>query len=198
MNKTELLALLKNRGFSAQIVSAFEKVKREEFIPEHTMLYAYDDIAIPLEPGTTISQPSTIAFMLTLLNPQDKQKVLEIGSGTGYVLALLSELCPNSEMYGIEINKRFAVVSRKRLASKKNIHIIHRSGANGLPEKTPYDRILVSAAFSSMPYKLLSQLTDNGILVAPVQDKIVCIEKSGATYKETSYQGFAFVPLIEE
>src|SRR3989344_4200873 len=108
MNKTELIEFLKKKGFSEKIVSAFQTVKREDFIPEHSNLYAYEDIAVPLEPGTTISQPSTIAFMLTLLNPQDNQKILEIGSGTGYVLALLSNICPASEIYGLEINKKFA------------------------------------------------------------------------------------------
>ncbi|MEK6855990.1 MAG: protein-L-isoaspartate O-methyltransferase [Nanoarchaeota archaeon] len=198
MNKTELLDFLRKKGFSDKIISAFEKIKRELFIPEHTFLYAYDDMAIPLEPGTTLSQPSTIAFMLTLLNPQDGQKILEIGSGTGYLLSLISELCPKSEIYGLEINRKFAVSSRKILGENNKVHIINRNGNNGLPEKAEFDRIIISAALKTKPHKFLSQLSENGILVAPVGNDILCIEKQGNLFKEQSFAGFSFVPLIED
>jgi len=198
MNRTELLEFLKTKGFSDKIIEAFSVVKREEFIPEHALLYAYEDMAIPLEPGTSISQPSTIAFMLTLLNPQDNQKILEIGSGTGYVLALLDAFTKKSEIYGIELNKNFAIKSKDTLQNRDNIRVIFKNGTNGLPEQAPFDRIIMSAACKSVPYSLLSQLSENGILVAPVGDKIVCIEKLGSSFKESSYQGYTFVPMREE
>lgn len=198
MNKLELVEFLRKKGFAENIISAIGNIEREKFIPEHTHPYAYDDMILPIEPGTTLSRPSTTAFILTLLNLKDNQKILEIGSGTGYLLALISELCPNSEVYGIEINKKFAVSSKKTLENNRHIHILNKNGLGGIPELAPFDKIVVSASFKNKPYKLISQLTDSGTLVSPVNDEIICIEKSGTEFKETAYSGFSFVSMLEE
>ena len=92
MNKTQLLNSLKQKGFSQQILNAFESVKREDFIPQELKSNAYEDIPLPIGKGQTISQPYTIAIMLSLLDLKKSQKVLEIGSGCGYVLALISKI----------------------------------------------------------------------------------------------------------
>src|SRR3989344_5781941 len=98
MNKSQLINSLKQEGFSKEILNAFDKVPRENFIPDEIREEAYEDIALALENGATISQPYTIAFMLQLLDVKPNQKILEIGSGCGYVLALISELSPNSKI----------------------------------------------------------------------------------------------------
>lgn len=197
MGKEELISLLRKKGFKEEVVAAFEKVRREEFVPEHLIGYVYDDISLPIEDGSTISQPSTIAFMLELLEVKDKMRILEIGSGSGFVLSLLNALSPNGEIYGIELNKRIAVQAKKRLLANKRIHVLNSNGFRGLPEKAPFDRILVSATFKDKPYHLLSQLSENGILVAPVRDAILQIKKSGGIANEQLFEGFAFVPMVE-
>jgi protein-L-isoaspartate(D-aspartate) O-methyltransferase len=197
MNKQELLESLKKRGFSDKITNAFEKVDRGKFIPEKYAKHSYEDIALPTIDKQTISQPYTIAFMLKILNPKDKQKILEIGSGSGYVLALLSEMCPNSKIFGIERIKKLIKYSSKRLSNYKNIKIIHKNGAQGLYEKSPFDRILVSASAEEIPLKLIEQLNDQGILVIPVGNSIIKIKKSNKKTYTEKYYGFSFVPLIE-
>ncbi len=196
MNKEELIDSLKKQGVSPKIINAFSQVQRENFVPENLQNYAYEDIPLPIETGATISQPSTVAFMLNLLEIKSDSKVLEIGSGSGYALTLISFLT-NNDIYGVEINQRLAVKSREILKDSKRMHIINKSGIEGLPENSPYDRILVSAAFHSL-YKirsLLSQLKDNGILVAPVNDKIYQIKKIDGKITEKEFPGFAFVPM---
>lgn len=198
MNKDELLASLKKKGFSESIIRAFEKVKREDFVPEHLIGYAYEDIALPVMAGSTLSQPSTIGFMLDLLDVKDNRKVLEIGSGSGYVLALLAEMNPSGKVYGIELLKELAVKSMKYLEIKKNVEVVIRNGSGGLPEHAPYDRILISASCQEVPRHLLSQLTDEGILVAAVKQSIIQIKKSAGQTIEKEFPGFAFVPLVSE
>src|SRR3989344_3364583 len=102
MNKAQLLKSLKAQGFPEKILDAFGEIHREDFVPENLKEYAYYDEALPLESSATISQPYTIAFMLNLLELKKGQKILEIGSGCGYVLALLNEIT-KGKIYGIEI-----------------------------------------------------------------------------------------------
>lgn len=196
MNKDELLASLKKKGFSESIIRAFEKVKREDFVPEHLIGYAYEDIALPVMAGSTLSQPSTIGFMLDLLDAKDGQKIIEIGSGSGYVLALLAEMNPSGKVYGVELLKELAVKSMKYLEAKKNVEVVIRNGSNGLPELAPYDRILISASCQEVPRHLLPQLKEDGILVAAVKQSIIQIKKSAGQTIEKEFPGFAFVPLV--
>ena len=204
MNKPQLMSHLRKQGFSENIVKAFEKVKREEFVlPEHKA-YTYEDNPLPIGFGATISQPYTIAFMLDKLelekNP--KLKVLEIGSGSGYVLALLKEIT-KGKIYGVEIIKELVDKSKETLKklNYKNIKVINKSGFKGLPENAPYDRILVSAACSNLETakNLVSQLKENGIIVASVKWSVFKIKKEKGEITEVKeFPGFAFVPLVEE
>jgi len=198
MQKEELIHSLREK-FPEKIVSAFQKVKRENFLPDHLKSYAYEDMALPLEEGSTISQPKTISFMLELLELKQNQKILEIGSGSGYVLALLSEIIKNGKIYGMEIKKTLAINSKKLLEEDSNIEIFNRSGFDGLPEFAPFDRILISASCKDMrvPYNLTEQLKDKGILVAPVRESVFQIKKQNGKLKEKEFKGFAFVPLRE-
>jgi protein-L-isoaspartate(D-aspartate) O-methyltransferase len=198
MNKKELISSLRKQDFSENILNAFEKVKREDFISKEFKESAYEDIPLPIGGGQTISQPYTIAFMLTLLELYDNQAVLEIGSGSGYVLALINELSKNAKIYGVERIKELAENSKKVLKNKKNIEIFNADGIKGLKEKAPFDRILVSASSKEIPQRLLSQLKYNGILVCVVKDSIVVVKKTYKENKVMEYPGFIFVPLIED
>ena len=109
MNKDEFLALLKKKNVSDAVINAFDKIKREDFVPAHLVGYAYEDMALPVMEGSTLSQPSTVAFMLSLLEVSNGQKILEIGSGSGFVLALLAELNKTGKIYGLEIIKELAI-----------------------------------------------------------------------------------------
>jgi protein-L-isoaspartate(D-aspartate) O-methyltransferase len=198
MKKQELIEDLKERGVSENILQAFKNTKRELFISKELQTLAYEDTPLPIGNKQTISQPYTIAFMLSLLDVKDKQKILEIGSGSGYVLALLNHLNPNGKIYGIERIQEIAEKSKKTLSSLnyKNIQIFNKDGSKGLEEKAPLDRILVSAAYNRMPKELTKQLKINGILVTPVKNSIYKITKRKIKNKVEEYYGFAFVPII--
>lgn len=197
MDKISLIENLKKRGFSKQVIEAFEKVKREDFVPDKLVPFCYDDIPMHLEDGSTVSQPSTIAFMLDQLDLKQNNSVLEIGSGSGYVLSLISEIIKNGKVLGLERNQNLAIKSKKSLSKDSNIQIFNRDGYRGLPQFAPYDRIIVSASYPEIPYFLLSQLKESGIIVAPVKQSIMQIKKENGNIIEKTYPGFVFVPMVE-
>ena len=194
MNKSQLIQSLKLYNFPRRVIEAFEKVEREKFIPEKYKLCAYEDIPLPIGNKATISQPYTIAFMLNLLELKKGQKILEIGSGSGYVLALLAEIT-KGKIFGVEIIKELAENSKNTLKNYKNIKVINKSGKNGLIEHALYDRILISATAQAVPNNLTTQLKKEGILVAPVKNSIIKIKKSNNKITTKEFPGFAFVPL---
>jgi len=196
MNKEQLLQHLRNSGFSDLVVGAFENIKRENFIPAMFLPNAYDDCPLPLGKGSTISQPYTIAFMLDLLDLKDKLSFLEIGSGCGYVLALVNDIIKDAKIYGLEINRNIAEASVKRFTDNPNVIVSSRDGKNGLIDNAPFDRILISAACPQNPCHLLEQLNNNGIIVAAVQNSIVKITKKDDKAVVEEHFGFRFVPLI--
>jgi protein-L-isoaspartate(D-aspartate) O-methyltransferase len=194
-------------GFSIkkkEIKEAFLAVKRENFIPEKNKEYAYYDEAISIGYGQTISQPSTIAIMLEMLDLKPGMKVLEIGSGSGYVLALMSKIVgQDGKVYGIEIIKELAEQCKKNLLKEgiKNIEIINEDGSKGLKEKAPFDRIIISCACPFVPKPLFEQLNENGKIVAPIGDEfqqiMQCIIKNKNNPLITTFEGliFQFVPM---
>ena len=198
MDKHRLIKYLHAQGFSDKIVESFRRVNRENFIPEHLREYAYENKPLPIGEGQTISQPYTIAFMLKLLELKDRQKILEVGSGSGYVLALISEISDNSEIYGIERIKELADKSRENLKNRKNIEVICADGSLGLKQKAPFDRILVSASARQIPQKLIEQLKIDGILVSCVNYSIVYVKKTSEGNEIKEFPGFIFVPLVED
>jgi protein-L-isoaspartate(D-aspartate) O-methyltransferase len=197
--KEKMLLSLKEKGFPEKILQAFERISRENFVPDHLKNYAYEDSALPLEDGSTISQPYAVAFVLDLLELHYGQKILEIGSGSGYVLALISEIIKNGNIYGLEINKNLAIKSKKVLARDSNINIINRSGFLGLPEYAPYERILISAACMDMrvPYNLAEQLVEGGVMVVPVKQSLFKLTKKNGKIEQKEFFGFSFVPFKE-
>jgi protein-L-isoaspartate(D-aspartate) O-methyltransferase len=199
MNKKQLLNQLKAHGFSESIIKAFEKTDRTKFIPGEYKEQSYYDTALPIGCGQTISQPYTIAFMLTLLeiNPDKNQKILEIGSGSGYVLELIHHLSPGSKIFGMERIKQLAQSSKERVSAYKNIKVINSQGEKGLESEKPFDRILISASCKEMPSHLTKQLKFKGILVSPVRDSIIRLKKESGGNKIQEYPGFVFVPLVK-
>jgi protein-L-isoaspartate(D-aspartate) O-methyltransferase len=200
MNKAMLLASLKVKGIPEDIIKAIEKVKRENFVQEKYIGYAYEDLPIPTEEGSSLSQPSAVAFMLSLLEPKQNQKIIEIGSGSGYVLALMSEIIKNGKIFGLEISRNLAIKSKRLLERNTNIEILNRSGTFGFPEQAPFDRILVSASCRDeyIPTRLLDQLTSDGILVCPVRQSIFRYKKEQGKITKEEFPGFVFVNLVEE
>lgn len=202
MQKQNLLNSLKQKGFPRNILEAFSKVPRENFIPDNLKPHAYDDIALPIGQGQTISQPYTIAMMLDLMDLKKGQKVLEVGSGCGYVLALLSEMVgAEGNVFGIEIIKELAEQSKENLKDCKNVEVYNQNGKEGLKEHAPYDRILISAACGKIPDKLKEQLKNNGIIVAPVDSyggqDLVAVQKDGNELIEKKrVEGFRFVRFV--
>ena len=199
-----LLESLRQKGFSDEILNAFSKVKRENFVPKEAKEYSYEDTALSIGKGQTISQPYTIATMFSLLELRKGQRVLEIGSGCGYALALLSEIVgPKGKGFGIEIIKELMEISKKNLKGYKNLKIYNRNGRFGLKEKISFDRILISASSDEIPESLIKQLKNNGIIVAPLgsgfEQSLIAFKKiQGKLKLKKEIPGFIFVPLVEK
>jgi len=203
MDKRELLQNLKKQGFVEKIIEAFSKTKRESFIKHDLQNFAYEDIALPIGEGETISQPSTIAFMLSLLRFHENQKVMEVGSGCGYVLALISEIVGrNGKVFGLEVSKKLAEKSRENLKGYRNVSVFNKNGKYGLAREAPFDRILISAALEKIPDILLNQLKEEGIIVAPIGPIQMQILTSIRKHENHLFvlkrlPGFIFVPFID-
>jgi protein-L-isoaspartate(D-aspartate) O-methyltransferase len=201
MDKGQLIALLKHQGFPDRIIDAFDKVRREDFITDNFKKLAYEDIALPISESETISQPSTIATALSLLKVRENMKVLEIGSGCGYVLALLSEIVgEKGRVYGIEIMQNLAERSIKHLRNYKNIKVYNRNGKIRM-EEAPFTRIIISAALEEVPIEILEELEEGGILVAPIgpgfMQTLTQIRRMNKRFiVEKEIPGFIFVKFV--
>lgn len=207
--KDKLIQHLELQNFPSPIIRAFEKVERQDFVPSNQGKNAYYDNALPIGHKQTISQPSTIAIMLSMLDLKLGQKVLEIGSGSGYVLALLSEIVgEKGEVHGIERLLELAEQSIKNLkiSGYNDIHVHCQDGTKPTPNSETYDRILISAGSEKYPPKsLLNQLKPNGILVIPLgpsggyQRTMTAIQRKQNQFKTINEKpGFGFVPLVED
>ena len=184
---------------SPEIKKAFEKIDRADFVSDDYKNEAYEDYPLSIGYGQTISQPTTVAFMLELLEPAKGNKILDVGSGSGWTTALLSEIVGDEgNVTGIEIVPELVYFGQKNLAKYgyKNSKIVKANEKIGLKSEAPYDRILVSACFENkIPAELVNQLKIGGIIAASVDDSICKIEKiSEEKIKQICYEGFAFVP----
>ncbi len=186
------------------IKKAFLATPRELFLPEELRYAAYSDVALPTGWGSTVSQPTTIAMMLEALNVAEGNNVLEVGSGSGYVLALLSGIVgKKGKVVGMEIIPHLTESSKgllKKLGCG-NVEVICGDGSLGWEKENPYDRILVSAAAPKIPEALKKQLVVGGRLVIPVgtlpffQVVFVLEKLSGGKFMETELGPFSFIPL---
>lgn len=184
------------------VKQAFKKINRRDFVPADLQTQAHVDAPLPIGFGQTISQPMTVRLMLEWLAAQPGDKVLDVGSGSGWTTALLSHIVGSKgEVFAVERIPELVVFGRENCAKVgvKNAQFFQASGVYGLPEQSPYERILVSAAAEKLPEELLDQLTVGGKLVIPVQHDILEITKTSARdYEVNVHSGFVFVPLIED
>jgi protein-L-isoaspartate(D-aspartate) O-methyltransferase len=185
---------------SPQVLEAFLETPRHLFVPENQLMYAYQDSPLPIGKGQTISQPYIVAYMTQHLDLDGDEKVLEIGTGSGYQAAILGRLA--SEVHTIERHKSLAdgagIILEK--LGFKNITIHVRDGTNGLPEYAPFDAIMVTAAAPNVPLPLLDQLAEQGRLIMPVGGRFGQILHLYTKRKDQVHRKdlapVAFVPLI--
>ncbi|MBT5049252.1 MAG: protein-L-isoaspartate(D-aspartate) O-methyltransferase [Rhodospirillaceae bacterium] len=167
--KIRLVMELRQQGITDQtVLSAIERVPREAFVPESFQDQAYENTALPIGHGQTISQPAVVGFMTQALELGPRMKVLEIGTGCGYQAAVLAQLC--RRVYTIERYRELLRDSEKRLQGLRisNVTTKWGDGHKGWPEQAPFDRIILTAASVEVPAALFEQLGDDGILIAPV------------------------------
>ena len=203
-NNNDLIKELKEKGIDKNILDAMRKVARELFVNEVSSRYAYENIALPVECEQTISQPYVVAYMIDCLKLKKTDKILEVGTGTGYQTAIISYLC--QKIYTIEIlDKLFnhAKINIGKLGIKNVIHKLG-NGANGWGEKILFDAIIVSAASEKIPLKLLQNLKNNGKLIIPIKyssgnQKLKLVKKTSEnSFNQKELFDVKFVPLLNE
>ena len=188
-----------------EITQAFSAIHREDFVPPDMKELASLDEALPIASGQTISQPYTVAFMLEKLRPKKGQKILDIGSGSGWTTALLAHIVGSSgKVIGIEILPELAAVGKGNVAKynfieKGIVEMICADGKHGYEKEAPYDGILVSASLATkeLPGAWRQQLNQGGRIVVPIANSIwVFTKENEHTFSEEEYPGFVFVPFV--
>ena len=186
-----------------EIINAFRKIDRANFVPEELKSEAAANTPLPIGYGQTISQPLTVAFMLELLEPKEGNKILDVGSGSGWQSSLLAYLVgAKGKVFAIERIPELSELGRKNSQKYdfENLEFITGDGSKGYEKEALYDRIIVAAsAFRKIPEELKRQLKIGGRLVIPVENSIwLVVKKAESEYEEKEFPGFVFVPLIEE
>lgn len=204
-NKISLIMELRKQGIRANdVLSAIERIPRDEFISTSFKAKAYDNHPLPIECGQTISQPFVVAYMTEQLRVGDRMKVLEIGTGSGYQSAILSLLC--RRVYTIERYRTLMRDAVNRLEGIRihNVTAMVGDGAKGWPEQAPFDRIIVTAAAGAIPLTLLEQLKVGGIMVVPVdnpqrrgEQKLLRLTRTDTGFEQEDLLDVRFVPLVE-
>ena len=203
-NNETLIKELKIEGIAQNnILCAMKKVPREIFVERQFIQQAYENIPLPTDCGQTISQPYVVAYMTACLNLKKTDKVLEIGTGTGYQTAILSHL--SQEVCTIEIHSNLLNKAKQRIAklNLKNIIFKLGNGAEGWQNKALFDAIIISAASEIIPAKLLENLKNQGSLVMPKKkpsgnQKLLLVKKNNETYLEKELLDVKFVPLLNK
>jgi protein-L-isoaspartate(D-aspartate) O-methyltransferase len=194
---------IKARGIqNPAILAAMRRVPRHVFVPPDLSEFAYEDSALPIEADQTISQPYIVALMIAALQPEATDRVLEIGTGSGYAAAVLSEIV--QEVYTVERHAELADLARRRMRELgyDNVHILHGDGTLGWADHAPYEGIAVTAGGPKVPEALLAQLAPAGRLVMPVgsehhlQHLVRVTRQPDSTYTEEELGDVRFVPLI--
>lgn len=202
--KMQFMFALRRQGVTdMRVLTAMETIDRGAFAPGGLFSErAYEDMPLPISCGQTISQPSVVGLMTQALNVQPRDKVLEVGTGSGYQAAVLSQLA--RRVYTVERHKRLVQEAEARISAcgLSNVTVLMGDGSHGLPEQAPFDRILVTAAAEDPPGPLLAQLREGGIMVVPVgqSDAVQSLIKVTRTPNGFDYDELRqvrFVPLLE-
>lgn len=203
--RIRLLMKLRNHGIQdGAVLSAMEAIPRELFIEDIFREHAYDDTALPIALGQTISQPTIVAKMTVALSIQPRMRVLEIGTGSGYQAAVLAKLA--RRVYTVERHKDLLAIAEQRFLQLRLTNIVTKrgDGSKGWKEAAPFERIMVTAAAKDIPSILVDQLSAGGIMVVPVgenvaEQKLLRLTKGedGKIFTET-LMNVRFVPLVEE
>ncbi|QJD29156.1 protein-L-isoaspartate(D-aspartate) O-methyltransferase [Methylococcus geothermalis] len=186
----------------SRVLQAMAEVPRHEFVPRQLREYAYNDNALPIGLGQTISQPYIVAFMTEQLDPKPTDKVLEIGTGSGYQAAVLSKLV--AEVYTIEIVEPLGQRARADLQrlGYGNVHVRIGDGYRGWPEAAPFDAIIVTSAAREVPQPLIDQLKDGGRMIAPLgpsyRQDLYLLKKQGGKLERRAVLPVRFVPMTGE
>ena len=203
VRKIRLILELRESGISnSNVLSALEIIPREKFIPLNYRNQAYENIALPIGDNQTISQPYVVAKMTELLEPEKSSIVMEVGTGSGYQTAVLSHLF--KRIYTIERHKKLIDKAENTLNNLKinNIVYYHGDGTKGWPAKFNFKRIIITAVSKKVPKKILSQLSNNGILILPLiynqNQYITKITKKNEKFSYKKYWKVRFVPLISD
>lgn len=195
MDKEQLIRELIENGVlrTAAVIDAFRAVRRENFVLPQYRKHAYANEPLPIPSGQTISQPLTVAAMTEALAPKSGNAILEVGAGSGYQAAILSEIVGSGgKIITTEIIPELYEFAKKNLKNYKNVTALNVDGSLGYPGK--YDRIIVTANAPLIPEPLLAQLEDGGRMVIPVGDRMILIRKNGKITEE--FLGYySFVPL---
>jgi protein-L-isoaspartate(D-aspartate) O-methyltransferase len=200
--KVRLLLELRSAGIAdARVLGAIEKTPREIFVPESFQDQAYENVALPIGSAQTISQPYVVALMTERLELAGREKVLEIGTGSGYQTAILARLA--RRVFTIERHRLLVREAERRFAALRvgNIVTFYGDGAKGWPEQAPFDRIIVTAAAPEVPAALLDQLAPGGVLVLPVgadyhDQRLIRIRRDETGFTSEELAWVRFVPLI--
>ncbi len=200
--RMEFLLGLRRRGISDQaVLRAMEEVPRERFVEPQSAERAYADQALPIACGQRISQPCVVAYMSEQLALRPLHRVLEVGTGSGYQAAVLSRLV--REVISVERYRTLAEHARERLQALgyNNVEVVVGDGLAGVPERAPFDRIIVTAAADKVPQALVNQLTDGGIMVLPLRpheksQHLVKLTKSQTGLAREDLIAVRFVPLL--
>ena len=187
-----------------RIIDAFRAIDRADFVPEEKRQEAYENYPLPIGYGQTISQPQTVAFMLEHLAPEGGNKILDVGSGSGWQTALLAyivgpqgkvvalEIIPELKNWGEKNAEKYGLVSEGRA----EFHALHAE--DGFPLESPFDRIIAAASAKEVPRQWKTELTVGGRIVMPVGESIVLLKKkTDGSFEEHIFPGFLFVPFVE-
>ena len=201
--KMRFLFALRSRGVTdARVLTAMEKIDRGAFVRGLFAERAYEDMPLPISCGQTISQPSVVGLMTQALNVQPRDTVLEVGTGSGYQAAILSQLA--RRVYTVDRHRRLVIEAQEvfRDLGLVNITAFVADGSRGLPEQAPFDRIIVTAAAEDPPGPLLAQLKLGGIMVLPVGQSdavqsLIKVTRLESGYEYEELRPVRFVPLVE-